>query len=260
MELIAALSCFPSADVLQWCGANRFDGHLAFRRSDRIVKLSCNAGRIIQVSSTARRESFGRHLFSQGLVTERDLDAADNEDQRARLGEKLVEIGLLTRHQVRVALVDHTLNLACTIARWTSGVVSAHAAKLRPLSDIEPQPLDPFFAVMEAARREDELGRLRVFLPHDNVELGPGDAEELEGLSPAMLRTLEVFETGDTLDRLYEKLGGSRFLFLKSVGDLITAAVLRTVAIGPRPPQPEPRSDSLVDVLLDQRKNHRLRA
>lgn len=260
MELIAALSCFPPADVLQWCGANRFDGHLAFQQSDRIVKLSCNAGRIIQVASNVRQESFGRHLFSQGLVTEQDLAADDDEALRVRLGEKLVELGTLTRQQVRVALVDHTLNLVCSVANWADGIVSAHAAKLRPLSDIEPRPLDPFFAVMETARREDELARLRVFLPHDNVELGIGDVEELEGLSPAVLRTFEIFEAGDSVARLYDKLGGSRFVFLQSVADLVTAGVLRTVAIGSPPPEPEPSTNSLVDILLDQDLAQRLRA
>ena len=206
MELIATLSCFPSADVLQWCGANRFDGHLAFRQSDRVITLSCDGGRIVEVSSSSRRESFGRHLFCQGLVSESDLAAAEATDMRARLGEKLVELGILTRQQIRLALVDHTLNLTCEIAGWKDGIVSAQAANLRPLSDIEPQPLDPFFAVMEAARREDELGRLRVFLPHDNVKLGHCELAELEGLSPAMLRTLEVFEPGDTLGQLFGKM------------------------------------------------------
>ncbi len=128
------------------------------------------------------------------------------------------------------------------------------------MSDIEPQPLDPFFAVMEAARRQDELGRIRVFLPHDNVQLDLEDSAELEGLSPAALRSLQVLEPGDTLGRLYEKMGGNRFLFLKSIADLITAAVLKTVAIGPRPPEPQPSRDSLVDVLLDQERDQRLRA
>jgi len=209
MDLLATLSCFPAPDVLQWCGANRFDGHLAFRRGAHNVKLSCKGGRIIQVSSSERWESFGRHLFSQGLVDDLDLATATNHDPSARLGERLVELGVLTRQQVRVALVDHTLNLTCSIVQWKDGVVSAHAANLRPLSDIEPQPLDPFFVVMEAARRADELGRMRVFMPHDNVELGLSEDAELEGLSPCMLRTLDLFEPGDTIGRLAEKVGGS---------------------------------------------------
>ena len=260
MELIAQLSCLHADDVLQWSQTSLLDGQLVFQRRDKTVTLAYDGGRIVEASSDDPNALFGRHLFSQGLVGEEDLAAAEASAGRRRFGAALVELGVLTRTQVRAALAEHTLNLACSVVFWSDGIVSAQSVKLRPIAEIEPDPLDPFFAVMEAARRQDELDRLRTFLPHDNVELDFADLAERDRLQPAARRLLEVFAAGDTVGRLYDKVGGSKFHFLKAVEELVTEAALRTVAVGPPPPEPASRPASLLDVLVDQDLERRLRA
>lgn len=259
MELIASLSCMPGTDLLQWCGTTRFVGVLTFRRNERAVRLWSAEGRILEVSTSDPLARFGRHLYSQGLVQASEFDFPDEGSSRTRLGEHLVELGALSRREVRNALVDHAVNTVCSVALWKEGVVFAQAMEPRPPEDIEQRPLDPFFAVMEAARRHDELTQVRTRLPHDNVELALGEAAAPKELPPAAARIVEILEPGDTVGTLYRRLGGDRYLYLTTLAELATDGAVRIVAVGSPPAEPPRRLASLVELLLDEEMDSRLK-
>ena len=260
MELIADLRYYPAADALQWAASSGFDGRLLFRRNRHALTVSLDGGRIVRCESNKELESLVQHLFAQGLVDSPDLAAAGQLSEPSRLGRTLVEMKVLTQSQLRQAVADHTLDLACSVIPWPDGIVSAQAAKLRPLTDPEPEPIEALFATIEAARRVDELQRIRMILPHDNIELEAGNAEEGEELAPAAQRLLETLRPGHTVGDLYGLIGGCKFSFLKRVRELIARGRLVRRHVGQAPEPAKESRTSLVDVVLDAHLDRRLRA
>jgi hypothetical protein len=177
-----------------------------------------------------------------------------------RLGPTLVEMKVLTRDQLRATVAEHALDLACSVIAWSDGIVSATAAKLRPLTDPEPEPLEALYVTLEAARRIDELERVRIIVPHDNIELAEGDAAGTEDLDPAEQRLLETLRPRHTVGDLYGLIGGCKYSFIKRVRDLIGRGRLVRLCIGPKPKPAEADRTSLADVVLDAHLDRRLRA
>lgn len=260
MELIADLKFFPAADALQWAAGSHFDGELIFRRNRRTLTLSLDKGRIVRSESSEKLESFGQHLFAQGLVDARQLRAAAKRGEAHQLGITLIELNVIGRDELRAALTDYTLDLSCSVIPWPDGVVSVHASKLRPLTDPESEPVDAVFTTMEASRRVDEFARLRRNLPHDNIELGKGKFADPGDLDAAEQRLLEMFRSRHTIGDLYRLIGGCRFSFLKRVSELIHRRHLTRLHVGSMPRPAGENQTSLVDVVFDGHLSHRLHA
>jgi hypothetical protein len=260
MELIADLRRFPPADALQWAAAAQFDGQVLFRRNKRALTVSFTGGLIVQCESNHRLEWFAQHLFAQGLVDAMDLAAARQQDRKDRLGATLIGLGILDRETVRHALMDHTLDLACSVIGWPDGIVAAKSSTLRSLVDPDPEPLDALFVTLEATRRLDELERIRLAVPHDNVELGRGDAGGAGTLNPPRRRLVEVHKPGQTAGELYAEVGGCRFAFESNLARVVEDGCLKIEALGVAPPPPAENRLTLVDVMLDNDLDRRLRA
>lgn len=260
MELIADLRRFPAADALQWAANAQFDGQILFRRNKRSLTVSFTSGRIVQCESNHRLEWFAQHLFAQGLVDAMDLAAARQQDRKDRLGATLIGLGILDRETVRRALMDHTLDLACSVIGWPDGIAAAKASTLRQLVDPDPEPLDAMFVTLEATRRLDELERIRLAVPHDNVVLDRGDVAMSPGLGLSRVRLLEMHQPAQTAGELYDLVGGCKFAFEGNVARLVEDGCLRIASLGVAPAPPSENRLTLVDVLLDNDLDRRLRA
>ena len=259
MELIADLRHFSGADAMQWAADRSLDGRLIFRRNKRTVALAFAGGKILECNSNYRPEWFGQHLFAQGLVDNMDLAAAKRHSGGQRIGAALVALEIMTTGEVRRALSVHTLDLSCSVVGWPDGIVMAECKPLRELTELEPLPLDPLFSTLEAARREDELERMQIIVPHDNVELGVGDDPQDETLTPAQQRTLEVHSNGLWFGELYQLLGGCKFTLVKNIHYLIGQGLLTSIAIGTAP-IPSPNTLTLSEALIESDQDVRLLA
>jgi hypothetical protein len=261
LDLIADLRHYPAPDALQWAAAARFDGPVVFRRNQRAMTMAFSQGRIVRCESNQPLESFRHHLFAQGWVDRLDLAAAESQSDAPHLGAALVAMKVLTPHALRDAYTEHTLDLACSVVPWPDGVVAASATNLRPLHDPESEPLDPVYATMEAARREDELARIRETLPHDNVRLGTRlGASTLADWEPGEKRLLDALVDNQTAGELYQEVGGCKFSFWRNLFAIMHRQAILCLEIG-RPPRPEKANRlTLVDVLLDSDLDRRLMA
>jgi len=227
-QLVAELSVFSAADALQWASSARLTGRLAFRTDDDRITLLFETGGLIYAASRDRRAAFGRHLFSEGLVDEVDLAAAMvySRDNQQRIGAVIVELGILEPSVVKFALQGHTLNLASIPLSWTEGWVSAERSSSEAMPDVMPEPVDPTYLLMESARRVDETRAIRQILPHDELTLDPGEIELPAEASHRLRRIMETLTPGTSLAGLFEGIGGSHFLFLDSVRELIELGCL----------------------------------
>jgi hypothetical protein len=156
--------------------------------------------------------------------------------------------------------MDHTLDLACSVIGWPDGIAAAKSTTLRQVVDPDPEPLDAMFVTLEATRRLDELERLRLAVPHDNVELGRGDCETPEALTAPRRRLVEMHVPGQTVGELYDQVGGCKFAFESNLARVVEQGCLKVTALGVAPPQPGENRLTLVDVLLDNDLDRRLRA
>ena len=228
-QLVAELSVFSAADGLQWARSSRLTGRLSFRTDAARITLLFDDGGLIYAASRDRRAAFGRHLFSEGLVDEVDLAAAMvyGRDNQQRIGAVMVELGILDEAIVRRELHRHTLNLASIPISWTDGWLSAEKSETEAMQVLMPEPVDPTYLLMESARRVDELRAIRERLPHDDVLLAPGDSEPPANASARTRRTLEELTSGITMGELFERIGGSDFLFLENLNELVELGAVK---------------------------------
>ena len=153
------------------------------------------------------------------------------------------------------------MDLACAVVLWPDGIVAASRHNLRSVKEPSATPLNTVFATMEAARRVDELDRIRQVIEHDNVRLGAGAAAaSRSGHNPAEQRLLESFDGSQTVGELYQVVGGCRYNFLRNLEQLVDDGVLLCVEAGSPPPPPKENRLTLVEVALDRDLDQRLLA
>ena len=106
-------------------------------------------GKVIQAATNDLRDSLGSLLFVKGLADESSLRRA-LEIQRGprrgmKLGQVLVEMGVLTREQLEETIRKHIENLVCMLLKWEKGDFSF---------ETEPSALDE---ELRSATRELEI-------------------------------------------------------------------------------------------------------
>jgi hypothetical protein len=128
-------------------------------------------GKVIQASTNDLRDSLGGLLYVKGLVDERGLRKA-LEIQRGpmkgtRLGQVLVEMGLITAEKLQETVRKHIENLVCMLLTWEKGSFSFEAGRPALDEDLETvtreflidDGLSTEYLLVESARLVDESNR-----------------------------------------------------------------------------------------------------
>ncbi len=253
MEFSGRLATIQFGDVLQLAHQERWSGALVVRRSSREKRIFLHHGRVAGCLSDDPAEFYGRHLLLQGALSEQDLSHALSwcSQHGRRLGEALLELGLLGEDEVRATLASRIADAVCDLFLWQRGVFYLES-DLPPDEAIPPRPLDVFGLVMEGTRWLDEHRRIRALLVSDRVVLRRGPRWPLDGEAPTLQRLLarEVDGRRD-LAALHHRLGGSRFRFLEAAYALCLAEVLDIESVGGEEVT-ETSELSLLDVLMEQ--------
>src|SRR5512141_3212583 len=141
------LRTFDLFDALQWVHGRRRTGLLQLTRRSTRKSFGFRDGVLCSSSSNDPRETMGQRLVRDGLIGEEALFRAllKQESDRRRLGELLVEGGLLTTDQVTAALRATTEEQLYEVFLWPDGrfvfddratpASSDLALDLRPLLD-----------------------------------------------------------------------------------------------------------------------------
>jgi tetratricopeptide (TPR) repeat protein len=140
----------------------------------------------------------GRALFEQGLIDELDyvLTLQDHERTGRRLGEVLVELGLVDAGAIQQALGFQAREDIFDVFTWTNLDVRFHAGE-PPLpavftaQDLEQRlNISGMSILMEAARRADEWEHIRQAIPSEHDVLAPVAPQLAEGLVDRRLAIL----------------------------------------------------------------------
>lgn len=251
MELSGQLSTFSLADVLQWLSEDRRSGALVVRRSDREKRLYFRQGRLIACLSDDPGEYYGEDLLLHGDLSEQQLRQAllHCSSTRTRLGEALLDLGLLTGDQVRRTLRRRIEDAVGDLFLWPRGLFY-FVSEEPPAEQLLPEPVHVTGLTLEGARRKDEYDRMRRVLPHDQVVLKRTAAEPSWTLTPRQWRIVRHVDGEKTLRELYRHTRGAWFRFFEEAYQLCLREVLDIAQVGEAPQAS--REIRLADLMLEQ--------
>lgn len=125
-QYVGSLTDMPVPVVLKKIYDYRVPGVLTFQREAAIKKVYVKDGRIIFASSNQKDDRLGEFLLRRGVIDEAIFQEASrrlrmNPDKR--FGRILVEMGVLTPHQLFQAVQDQILAIVSSVFAWEEGVV-----------------------------------------------------------------------------------------------------------------------------------------
>ena len=177
MSIQGTLATMSLTDLLQFIGSGRKSGTLKFDRGKITKQVYFQNGLIVGSQSNDPREYLGQVLLHYGKVDEAKLQAA-REAQRTsglKLGEALVQLGVLTEKDVLDILKTRTLDAIYDLFVWNEGHFEFFDGEPLP-QDLIKIEVEPTTVIMEGIYRIDELMRYKTLVPSDRaiLELGSG--------------------------------------------------------------------------------------
>lgn len=182
MSIQGTLATMSLTDLLQFLGSGRKSGTLKFDRGKITKQVYFQNGLIVGSQSNDPREYLGQVLLHYGKVNEEQLQTA-REAQRTsglKLGEVLVQLGMLTEKDVLDILKTRTLDAIYDLFVWNDGQFEFFDGEPLP-QDLIKIEVEPTTVIMEGIYRIDELMRYKTLVPSDRAILELGD-----GWSPSV--------------------------------------------------------------------------
>jgi Domain of unknown function (DUF4388) len=173
MGLVGRIEDVRLAEILQVVSGSRKTGTLVLKNeSGASAVVVFDKGKVIQAATNDLRDSLGSLLFVKGLADERGLRSAlevqRGPKQGMRLGQVLIEMGILTPEKLEETIRKHIENLVCMLLKWEKGSFSFETG--RPALDEEFEAvtrdlliddgLSTEYLLVESARLLDESNRI----------------------------------------------------------------------------------------------------
>ncbi len=198
MSFGGRLETLDLSALLQTLSVGVASGRLTLTRLERHAVLVLRGGRVVYVTGGAAVETLAGRLLRQGLVEERQLVTAlerqhDGTGYR-RLGEVLVEMGLLAEGTLQMVVRQRMQELVGELLAWRDGFFRFEPAKDGSQSDVEVDLGD--FVLPQGLPPQELLMRAVTALDHGDLsQLPPPDTQPpLAGPSP--LAAAAVSPTG----------------------------------------------------------------
>jgi hypothetical protein len=223
----------PPTEIFQWLGGARRTGTLEVEHERVIRRIHFRDGMIRSCGSDYAPTLLGQYLLSRGRIDESELRAAlaQQEGSGRKLGEILVGMGRVTVEDVDrfvAAKVEETIyglfNLEDGVFRFEPGTEP-------PAGSIETE-LTVEHVLLRGATREDEMRRLREFIPDDDVILeSTGIAlPSAVAASVASRSILDLVDGRRTVREIVLRAHAPEFLALRLLAGLVRTEVLRVTA------------------------------
>jgi hypothetical protein len=235
MAIQGTLKTMSLVDLLQFLAAGRKSGTLKFDRGKITKQVYFKNGMIVGSKSNDPREYLGQVLLHYGKVDDAQLKAARamQRTSGAKLGEVLVEQGVLTEADVVEILKTRTLDAIYDLFMWNEGDFEFY--------DEDPSPdelllieVEPTNVIMEGIYRIDEFARYRTLVPSDRaiLELAAGWTSSLK-LGKEFRQILYFVEKRISVVEICYQMHASAFHVYGQLFTLISEGVARVA--GERP-------------------------
>jgi len=120
------LAQIPLPEILATVHKYRAPGVVECRRGEDVKRIYLDRGRIVFASTSRIEESLGDTLLRDGRITREQYDESVRRFHQTgkRHGVTLVEMGVLTPHDLFVAVREHIQEIIWSVFAWNDGQVS----------------------------------------------------------------------------------------------------------------------------------------
>lgn len=166
------LSEFRLVELLQMFGLGSNTGALHLRQPSGHTGLLYFEGGALASCTELDTEALtlGHVLQQLDLASATQIDHAfqlqTHDPLGKRIGERLVDLNIISPEQLSHALKTQTLWTARELALWDDGTYEFHRDECLPAADHSSQHIDNTQVVMEVLRYEHEWERLKPWLPN----------------------------------------------------------------------------------------------
>jgi outer membrane protein assembly factor BamB/tetratricopeptide (TPR) repeat protein len=223
-------------DVFQTLSQNKQSGVLVLTRNSHTKKVHISPeGVRIFFTRSFRALRLGEIFVRRGRITPQDVEILllEQKKQYRPIGELLVESGKVSEEEVAEVLRYHAEDEIFEVFGWDSGSFSFYDGQeagdtSTPLSDIL---MDPAGLCLEAARRLDELERLREAIPtNDDYYIASGPPPGAE-VGDAAARMYDALVEPNSIDELRDLVGLSLHDTLHAVQALLDRDLIRPLTV-----------------------------
>ncbi len=234
-------------DVVQLLFLGRRTGCLSVASERNFASVWFDDGWIVFAGMVSRPDRLGERLVAAGKLVAAQLDEAIAAQQAVpgrRLGELLVQLGMLARRDLEAELQHQVEETVYTLFTWTSGTFSFEAG-VRPDDAEATLRLNPEGLLLEGARRIDEWSVIAKKITSFDAVYAVDDDTRPAGLSEPELhdmerRILPLVDGMRSVRDLVEATGLTDFEVCRVLFGLLSAGRLRRIATAP---PPVPRQD-----------------
>jgi tetratricopeptide (TPR) repeat protein len=221
-------------DVLQLLSMGKKTGCLSVTHRNNFGYIYFDKGRICYASIVNRRDRLGDLLVKNGTVTQAQLEAAVQlQDRRRdkRLGELLVEQGALTTQQLHASIETQIQEAVYYLFTWNQGTFNFEADVLPDAHD-HVVSINPESLLLEGARRVDEWGLVEKKIPSfdivfemDRTKVLTSDVE----LTSEQRAVLDLVDASRDVQAIIDASGFVEFEVGKALYGLLTAGFIHRI-------------------------------
>jgi len=239
-------------DVIQLLAMGRKTGCLAVAHRQNFGYIYFEDGRITFASIVNRRDRIGDMLVRSGRISHEQLSQAvdrQEKQQDRKLGEILVDMGLVTRAELEVHMRVQVEEAVYFLFTWNAGTFNFEAG-VRPEREDFLVSIGPESLLLEGARRVDEWSLIAKKIPSldivfqaDAVRVAASGvrlSDEQEQLLPLLDGTRDVQELVDSTGLVEFEVG-------KALYGLITAGFAHRVGTSAAEAAPPRVNDARVE-------------
>ncbi len=262
------------SDLLQFLAVGRKTGLLKFSHGKVVKGIYFENGTIIGSSTNDPREYLGQVLIHYGKIDEAQLQAAMGEQRSAdpvqgpkskvqsptdksksapprRLGQILVDQGVVTEADVREVLQIRTLEIIYDLFIWKEGHFEFCVEDPLP-ADFTRVNVEPTKVIMEGVYRADELARYRTLIPSDRtvMELAAGWTSSL-GIGKTTRLLLYYLEKRMSVAEICYSMHASPFEIYAQLYDLVQKGLAHVAGELPEIADPITQLPNLPDETAD---------
>lgn len=126
MSLIGTLEQFSLPNVLRRLESFEKTGLLVLKQEAQWIEMNFHEGRLLCVGPLRTQATLGERLLQDGLISpsalQEVLQALANSDQNeSRTAQKLLELKIITRAQLRAWMIEKTVDVLRVLLLWSSG-------------------------------------------------------------------------------------------------------------------------------------------
>jgi CheY-like chemotaxis protein len=229
-----SIDLIPLAEILQVLQLQRQTGICRLENDDVRITIWFRDG-LVDVArgrGTADEFRLGRYFVEEGLLTRVGVDnilGGQAGVAKGRLGERLIQLGLITEEDLRRALIRQTSELMYEALRWRTGRFS-FARTAAPSPEPVRLGLPVASIVMEGFRRVDEWRLIEESIPFGDVLLRDQvalDALGWEKLSRQEQALLQAIDGSRTVREILRAVDIGSFDACKTLYQFLQARLVR---------------------------------